>query len=256
MIKYDIVLVAHEKDFGNLKFIVEHAENNLKDAENIHLILSERSPYQDLGLLKTLTSKPVYLHKESDILKIDRSRLSYRPNWIYQMLLKMLQNVTQNDNFLIIESDCVVLQPISFFENGKTTFFLCRDQNHQPYFNFNNKVLGIGREYNHSFISEFMMYNKDKVNEMIKKSGCKDKYEFLELVYNSVDGSCYPADYELYGNFCYKYYPNEFDVKKLDFGFFGRESKEKPFWEDDEIRFLINTNKHKPLVSFHTWGLN
>lgn len=256
MIKYDIVLVAHEKDFGNLKFIVEQAEKNLKDSENIHLILSERTPYNDFELLKTLTSKSVYLHKESDILKIDKSRLLHRPNWIYQMLLKMLQNVTQNENYLIIESDCVIIQPISFFEDGKTTFFLCRDQNHQPYFNFNNKVLGIGREYNHSFISEFMMYNKLKVKEMIKKTGSKSIDEFLELIYTTVDGTCYPADYELYGNFCYKFYPNEFEVKTLDYGFFGRESREKPFWDDEEIKNLINTNKHKPVVSFHTWGLN
>jgi hypothetical protein len=256
MTKYDIVLVAHEKDFGNLKFIIEQAETNLVDSENIHLILSERTPYTDLELLKTLTKKPVYIHKESDVLQIDRSRLKYRPNWIYQMLLKMLQNVTQNENFLIIESDCVILQPVSFFDNDKTTFYLCRDQNHQPYFNFNNKILGIGREYNHSFISEFMMYNKSKVKEMITKAGCNNTEEFVNLIYNTVDVDCYPADYELYGNFCYKFFPNEFEVRKIDFGFFGREAREKPFWDDNEIKFLIENNKNKPVISFHTWGLN
>jgi hypothetical protein len=47
-----------------LKFIIEQAETNLIDSENIHLILSERTPYTDLELLKTLTKKPVYIQKE------------------------------------------------------------------------------------------------------------------------------------------------------------------------------------------------
>jgi hypothetical protein len=40
-------------------------------------------------------------------------------------------------------------------------------------------------------------------------------YDFLELIYNNVNYDCYPADYELYGNFCMKYYPNDYLVKHL-----------------------------------------
>jgi hypothetical protein len=123
-------------------------------------------------------------------------------------------------------------------------------------YKFNDFFTGIGREYNHSFISEFMMYNKGKVKEMVTKAGCNNTEEFVNLIYNTVDVDCYPADYELYGNFCYKFFPNEFEVRKIDFGFFGREAREKPFWDDNEIKFLIENNKNKPVISFHTWGLN
>lgn len=252
---YDIVLVAHEKDFNNLKYIIRHAEQNL-NFDSIHLILSERSVYKDEALVKTLTTRPVYIHNEVDVLKIDKSRLKHRPNWIYQMFLKMFQDVTKNDNFLIIESDCIILSRLQFFESNKTTFFLCRDQNHQPYFNFSRKILGIGRELNHSFISEFMMYDKKKVNAMIKAANCNSKEEFLELLYENVTPDCYPADYEMYGNFCCKTYPSEFQVKKIDFGFFGRSAEEKPEWDDNEIETLIYYNANKPVFSFHTWGAN
>lgn len=253
--KYDIVLVSHEKDFNNIKFIVEYAQKNL-EFESIHLILSEREEYQDLDLLKTLTDKPVFKHNESDILKIDRSRIKHRPNWIYQMLLKIFQNVTENDNFLIIESDCIILKKLNFFDGDKNIFYLGRDQNHNPYFEFNNKILGIGREYNHSFISEFMMYDKRIIKELLEKCNCNDVYDFLELVYKYVGENCYPADYELYGNFYYKYYKDKFETKNLDFNFIGRDGRQYPSWKDTEILDMVKTNEGKDAISFHTWGLN
>jgi hypothetical protein len=172
------------------------------------------------------------------------------------MFLKIFQDVTKNDNFLIIESDCIILSKLNFFENNKTTFFLCRDQNHQPYFDFNKKILGIGRELNHSFIAEFMMYDKKKVKQMLTAANCESKEQFLELLYEHVAPDCYPADYELYGNFCCKFYPNEFQVRKIDFGFHGRDSSIKPEWDDNEIEMLIRHNMNKPVFSFHTWGAN
>lgn len=255
MKKYDIVIVSHEKDFNNIKFIVEYSQKNLM-FDSIHLILSERKEFTDLDLIKTLTDKPIFLHLESNILKVDKLKINYRPNWIYQMLLKMLQNVTQNDNFLIIECDCLILKNIEFFYDNKTTFYLCRDQHHQPYFNFSKKILDLDRSYPHSFISEFMMYDKKKINHMLKESNCENTSDFLELIYNNVNYDCYPADYELYGNFCMKYYPNDYLVKHLDYNFYGRESSISPFWNDDEINHLIDINQDKSTISFHTWGEN
>lgn len=254
MKNYDIVIVSHEKDFNNIKFIVEYSQKNLT-FDSIHLILSERKEYTELELIKTLTDKPIYLHLESDILKIDKTRINYRPNWIYQMLLKMFQNVTNNDDFLIIESDCLILKNINFFEDNKTNFYLCRDQNHIPYFNFNN-ILGFGREYNHSFISEFMMYNKQIINDLLKKSKCENVNDFLNIIYDNVKNDCYPADYELYGNFCFKYHNDKINLKRLNYNFFGRESRFNPFWTNEEIIQLIKNNSDKEVISFHTWGEN
>jgi hypothetical protein len=254
MKNYDIVIVSHEKDFNNIKFIVEYSQKNLK-FDSIHLILSERKEYNDLELIKSLTDKPIFLHLENDVLKVDKSKINHRPNWIYQMLLKIFQEVTSNDDFLIIESDCLILKEINFFNDGRTNLYLCRDQNHTPYFNFNN-LLGFGREYDHSFISEFMMYNKQIVKDLLYKSNCNNVYDFLEIIYNNVNDNCYPADYELYGNFCFKFHRDKIDLKHLNYNFFGRESKYNPFWTDNEILNLIKSNSDKEVISFHTWGEN
>jgi hypothetical protein len=255
MNNYDVVIVSHEKDFNNIKHIVKQCSINL-EFDSIHLILSEREEYEDMELLSTITTKPIYKHLETDVLKIDKSRVNYRPNWIYQMLLKMLQNVTKNDNYLIIESDCLILKNIDFFEKNKTIFYLCRNQNHQPYFNFNKKILNLDISYPHSFISEFMMYDKKKINHLLKESNCENVTDFLEVIYTNVDSNCHPADYELYGNFCIKYYPNDYLIKTIDYNFYARESSVSPFWNDDEINNLIEINKDKSTISFHTWGEN
>lgn len=248
---YDIVIVAHEKDFNNIKFIVEHSEKNL-EFDSIHLILSEREEYKDSNLLKKLTSKPVYIHKESDILKIDKTRIKHRPNWIYQMMLKFFQNVTDNDNYLIIEADCIILKKLDFFIEDKTVFYLCSNQNHSPYFKFNN-LLGFGREFNHSFISEFLMYNRQIIKDLLLRNDCLNANDFMEIIYNNVTEDCYPADYELYCNFVYKFHNEKQTIDACRYNLMARHYSDYPSWTDSEIVNLIKINKDKDVISFHTY---
>jgi hypothetical protein len=255
MKNYDIVIVAHEKDFNNIKYIVEYSEKNL-NFDSFYLILSERKEFEDFEKLKSLTTHPIYLHKETDVLKVDKNRISHRPNWIYQMLLKMFQNVTLNDNFLVIEADCIILSELNFFNEDRTIIYLARDQYHEQYFNF-NKLFGFDREYNHSFISEFIMYDKKIINDMLSKFNCNSVIDFLEIVYNNTNSNCYLADYEFYGNFCYKYYREKIEFKNLTWDFIGKFSNGTyPNWSDSEINELIQKNIGKDVISFHTWGEN
>jgi len=76
---YDIVIVSHEKDFNNIKHIVKQCSINL-DFDSIHLILSEREKFNDMELLSTITTKPIYKHLEIDVLKIDKNIIKHRPN--------------------------------------------------------------------------------------------------------------------------------------------------------------------------------
>ena len=142
---------------------------------------------------------------------------------------------------------------MSFFNDDKTIFYLGRDQHHQQYYNFNQKLLGIGREYNHSFISEFMMYNKNVVKELLNKTNSKTVEDFLELVYLYVDMDSYPSDYDLYGNFYYTNYPDKFETKVLNFDMSGKNGL---YWSDNEIKQLIQTHQDKDAISFHCWGHN
>lgn len=246
---FDVVIVSHEFDFNKLKFIIKNIDINLPDAEEIHLILSERERYLDNDIIEKLTNKKIFYHIETEVLKIDKDKIKHRRNWIYQMMLKFFQNVTKNDNYLIIEADTVILKKLEFFQGEKTIFYLGMNQYHEPNFNFMNKVFNLNREYNHSFISELMMYNKKIIRDILYKSKCNSIQDFLNLVYNNVDNNSYPADYEIYGNFCYKYYKDKYIIQKLNSKSVGRYGN----WTDEEIEEFINTNKQYDTVSFHTY---
>ena len=245
---YDIVIVAHEKDFHKLKYCVKYVCKNLIFDE-IHIILSEKEEYKEKSILYNFY-KSIYYHKETDVLKIDKDQIKFRPNWIYQMFLKMFQNVTKNENFLVIESDAIVNSKLNFLENNKTIFHLGIDQNDEHYYNFNKQMLNIGREYNYSFISELMMYNKNVVRDMILKSNCLNVQEFIQKSYNIISKECYPADYELYGNFFYKYYLNNFSTNTIT------TSQNRKYggkiYTEDEIYYLINNNKHCDIITHHS----
>lgn len=244
--KYDIVIVSHEKDFNKLKFVIGGINRNL-NFDYIHLILSDREPFTEKDIIYDITPNVLY-HKETDILTIDKSRLKYRPNWIYQMMLKFFQNVTKNDNYLVVEADCIINMKFEFFIGDKTIFYLGEDQNNKPYFDFNQKILNIGREYDHSFISEFMMYDKTKIKDLLNKAECEDSNDFIEKLILNIDESCYPADYELYGNFLYKYYKDKMLFKKLKYNVnYGWDK-----YSDDKIVNIIS-NSNEDIITLHTW---
>jgi hypothetical protein len=246
---YDIVIVSHEKDFNKIKFVVEYAEKNLSDFDSIHLILTEKE-FTELQLVKDKTTRPVFVHKEQDVIKLDFDRVHYRPNWIYQILLKMFQDVTLNDKFLILESDGIVNKELTFFEDNKTVFYLGLNHNvHYPYFRF-NESLNIKKKYPHSLISEVMMYDKKMIKKLLEHCNCETKEDFIEkYIYNNLTHECYPADYELYGNFLYNFYPDEILFKNYRYSLNGNN---RPF-SDSEITEVIEMKKFSDYISFHTW---
>lgn len=245
---YDIVIVSHDKDFNKIKYVVEYANKNLTDFESIHLILTDKE-YLELDLLKSKTDKPIFVHKEQDVIKLNLSNVCYRPGWVYQILLKMFQNVTKNDNYLVLESDGIINKELLFFKDNKTVLYLGKDQYHIPYFNYNN-LLNIKKRYPYSLISEVMMYDKNIIKKFLEHCNCQDVNDFIEkYIYNNLSNTCYPADYELYGNFLYNFYPENIIFEKFNYSLNGLHRN----FNDSEIDSVINANKMYDYISFHTW---
>jgi len=246
---YDIVIVSHNKDFNKIKYVVEYAEKNLTDFESYHLILANSISFTELDEVKSKTNKPIFVHDENDVLKLDFNRVCWRPNWIYQILLKMFQNVTDNDNFLILESDGIINKKLSFFENDKTKLYLGRDAYWEPYFVFNN-LLNIPNRYPFCLISEVMMYDKKMIKKLLEHCNCETVYDFIDnFIYKNLNGACYPADYELYGNFLYNFYPNDIVFEHFNYSLNGLHRSMTNF----EIEDIIKNNIDSDYISFHTW---
>jgi hypothetical protein len=236
--KYDVLIVVAEKDYNKLNFLINSLENLNPLPENICIV----SPTDIVEKHK----KCIY-YLDGDVLDIDKGKIKYRPNWIYQQFVKILQNITPNDNYLVIDSDIFLNKKIDVFLDGKPNFFITIDQYHQPYFNYLNHF-GINKVYTTSFISEIMMFNKDKIKEFLSSIGYSEE-SFLNKSIELIDSNCYISEFEFYGNMILTNYPNSYNFKNIKTKVFGKHSK----WNNDEIITLINTNRDLDIISYHTW---
>jgi hypothetical protein len=235
---YDVLVVVAEKDYNKLDFLIKSLENLIPQPENICIV----SP---TDVVKKHKKCLYYL--DDDVLKIDKSKIDYRPNWIYQQFIKLLQNITPNSNYLVIDSDIFLNKQINVFSNDKPNFFITVNQYHQPYFNFLSHF-GINKLTNVSFISEIMMFNKDKIREFLNFIG-HDSNSFLSKSIELIDKDCYISEFEFYGNMILTKYPNSYNFKNIKTKVFGKQS----IWDNDEISNIINMNKDLDIISYHTW---
>jgi hypothetical protein len=173
-----------------------------------------------------------------------------RPEWIYAMFIKMFQKYTPNQQYLVVDSDLIFNREFNVFSKmDKKQFFLGVDQNHRPYFRFSEQYLGLGREYPHSFISEIMLFDKSISQEIADINGGVE--EFYKLCSEVSCKECIPADYEIYGNYVYKNYPNMYDIIKIKTKLNGKYSE----WTDKEIRQMMvqMQSEDTDVFTYHTW---
>jgi hypothetical protein len=199
---FDVVILSSGKDFNKLGYVYDSImENIVDDLDNIYLISDKRHNI----------SSEVVNYIDDEVLDIDRSDISYRPNWIAQQYIKLFQDVTENDN-------------------NKPTFFFGRDQNHAPYFRYSQIMFGFGREYHRSFINEFMLFDKRIIKDML--SGFNDdRFEFIRRSNAIITSECYISEFELYGNYVYKYHENNYNYKNIKTNLGGKRS----IWDDRSI---------------------
>ena len=254
MNEYEIVIPAAPKDYNKVKFAILSACTFLNPLPRaIHVITPEKL---DIADVEGSYSIPVYCHADREILGLNPNQSKFRrAPWIFQQFIKLFQNVTATDLYLVVDSDLIFNRPFDIFtKEGKKQFFLGRDQHHKPYFNLQQKLFGFRRAYNYSFISEVMLFSKTLSRHIL--DGFDNSVEkFYDTVCNLIDpmGEQYLiADYELYGNFCHVNFPTEYAFKKIKSELYGRSERE---FTDDEIRNLIKfvTDKDFDVFTLHTW---
>ena len=242
--KYDLLIPAAPKDYSKVPFVVESARQHLNpQPENIFVV--SPTPLEIAG---------VTWKDEQEVMPLDplAATMVPRPRWIYQQFIKLFLDVTPNDKYLIVDSDLIFNKDIELFtEDGKTKFFLGKDQNYLQYFFFMELVLSFGREYDHSFISELMMFDKKICNHLLEELGM-DVEGFYKCCCNKVDGSRYLiADYEIYGQFAWKYHQDEHKLVRFKTHLEGGYSS----YTAEKIQSTIDSMKNSDydVFTIHTW---
>lgn len=244
----DCVIPAAPKDYTKLPHVVDSVRRHVQ-VETIHIISPSITGYTGPGVVE---------HRDGAVLHFDRNELPYRPNWTFQQLLKLFQNVTVNNWYLVLDADIVVNKDLPLWtENDRPIMYLGRDQCHGPYFEFNQKVFGFGKVYDHSFLSECTLYNKALVHQMLEFAGLDLDGFWRKLVEVSSVGCC-PAESELYGSYIMHAHPDVYEVRRIKSRLGGKYGAH--VWADQEIKDYIEEARRRDpdasLITLHSWEGN
>ena len=244
MPKYDLVIPAARKDYNKIQYLVRSAREFLSpQPENIYVVSKNHVGIDDVEWL------PEYEVMPLNPVAVRHVR---RPEWIYQQFIKLFLTATKNDNYFVVDSDVIFNKKIELFsEEGKTYLFQGTDQNHPPYFRVMELLLGYGREHDHTFIVDFMMFNKNISKDLLGtiEMSIEEFYHWCAIKLS--DGHLLLADYEIYGQFAYKQYRNQHELKRIKDSIDGRYTE----YENMEIEYKIEQMKNKDVDIFtiHTW---
>lgn len=249
MEKYDLLIPVGPKDYIKCKHAIDCAIKFLDPKPDNIFVVSPTSYdiNHEYSIINVLDSDILY--------DFDPKYIKYRPNWIKQQLIKLLQNITEKDKYLVIDSDFFLTSTLSI-NPSLNHFYLTIDQYHLPYFIFQKQFLGIDKQYNYSFISEIMMFDKNIINHMLQKKQMS-KLDFINFCYETVNNGCYLSEQELYGNYVYYNYRDSTSFEKLQTHRYGKEcDRDEIIWSNEEIinyiNYGINNNLHA--IGLHSWS--
>lgn len=228
--KYDVILPIARKDAYFLHRTLDYVQRNLVEVENIYIITN----INNFRILRKV------VNSNSNVLMLDENALieglSYKnvhtilkrygaeriTGWYFQQLLKLGFAMTSyaKSNYLSWDADTIPLSPIKFEEEGKLCFD-CKKEYHEPYFTSIQRLLGLPKIIEESFIAEHMLFEKNIVEEMI----CKIENQ-NDVTGNSwwekILASCDYAhslnsfsEFETYGTYAYSKNPNRYKLRHL-----------------------------------------
>lgn len=236
---YDVVIPCAEKDYTKIKFCVNSLSKLDPKPENIYIVSAHK-----LNIPNTTWIN------EADAIPISPDDIQYRrKNWIYQQILKLCQDFTENDWYLCIDSDIVVNRPLKIFNNNKPNYFISNHkQNHKPYFDFMQKVFGLKKVVDFSFISDLTLFNKKIRSEFLF-----DINKLVEDCNKHLSEDCLIGEPEIYGNYIAKYYPDSYNLVDIKVSMYGRFVPD--YYTSADIENIINQEKNKDidLISMHSW---
>lgn len=152
-----------------------------------------------------------------------RCRHTKRAGWYFQQFLKMAYaEICEEKWYMVWDVDTIPLRELPFFTEEGTGILDIKSEYHKPYFQTMKKLLDINKTIKESFISEHMLINKNVMTELIKQIEGNKKIEgnrFFEKIIQVLSVRELKengfSEYETYGNFVLKNYPEIYTVRRL-----------------------------------------
>jgi hypothetical protein len=243
MTKYDLLILADEKDYNKVSVCIDQCRKHLQPAPTeIHII----SPtLMNLGI-------EITQHRDADVLPFTKDVINYRrQGWIWKMFVNLFQEVTPHQYYLVVDADLFFLRDIELFDHGHPKFFISNRQNvHKPFLDCMEDVFGIKPQVDYSFIIDFMMFDRDFLYWIMEQQGWNPE-SLMEYVNPKLGPEYKFCDYEPYGHLSAKHWPQSFKIEHLHTNMYGHHNVD---WNPERIRHLIDHNTGEfDLITTHTW---
>ena len=145
-----------------------------------------------------------------------------RAGWYIQQFIKIqFSRFTNDEYYLIWDSDTIPLKQIKMFSEDSRPFFDMKTEFHPPYFDTISKLFpDVKKVINKSFISEHMIINSNfmraLINEIENNTNLQGK-NFQVKIINAIDCENLPhsgfSEFETYGNYVMTRYPESYILR-------------------------------------------
>lgn len=186
----EAVMPVASKDFSKVPYATKLLLENTA-VSRVHVITdsdTELSPMDG-----------VVYHREGDVLPYGSDFFDFRPKWIFQQMLKLMQDVTGGEWYISVDADTFVVKPISLWDESGP--YLFHEVNSGkiivPYDNFNKAFLG-SSNYPFSALNNIVLFNKSIIRDIMERVGAKNSLQFAEKVRMLIGPGFYPAEAQLY----------------------------------------------------------
>jgi hypothetical protein len=192
---------------------IDGIKNNISCCNKIFVISNDDPNIDGVTHISESRYFP-YIDKEkiSKKFELNNPSLLYRTKWIYQQFLKLYSAKVIPEltgSYVVVDSDTIFLKDVSF---DPDKFYYCKaDEYHKPYLEPIKKLFNIEKTIGFSAISHHMIFNKEKLNEMISVVEKRyDSESFFDCVLSILDyneASCM-SEWDLYANYMIINYPD------------------------------------------------
>lgn len=240
MPSYDVCIPFHPKDKDILEYCIPSIRQNLPDAQTIFVVSAENPDVEGCVWIPETS----YPFTKEDIGKI--ILCPHRVGWYLQQLLKLYCHrilPSTAEYILILDSDVIIKKKINFFHDSKILFAISEEDT-PPYFTHMEKLIpGLQKQIPFSGIVHHIMTKRNhmetllsQIEEIHNKPAWKGMLELVDPEDYDKSGM---ADYEIYFNYCIKFFPTEYEIRPLRF---ANVSNFSEFQQEDVS-----------LVALHAW---
>jgi hypothetical protein len=230
----EVLFVTTAKDFQVLRSAIKFARNATSQYISVEVVVLVpdheaelcASLISDLETNITVVKESVFI---SDTTReIIKKRFGSRTGWVLQQILKDLYVLSSKaPGVLIVDSDTLLLERRNWLNASGKQILLPTWEYHFPYYRFLHSRNISKRWPKFTFVSHHMMMQPYILKEAFDAAGwnnLEDLIESLVAIPNDGEESPFCIEYELYGQYILKHYPDLVSLEKWSNTSFSRAS--------------------------------